>query len=222
MIMSKHPIDIELPILAEMSRNILEWRATSLLPEGAELHRYAKNIRHSGQFGEGELLRRAEDEAAQAAMSFVIRYVDEIDNKLQIPAAEGLEGSAAHIAYELRSSISLMAKTATVRADIWQRCATAALRAATLLEAVPLASTESEPSEASSSPKSDQEIVDEVNALAGLLLRQQGYEAPEGHLFYLSDNARAQVAWERAVEAYELVTSTEVHDALQNVLPEED
>lgn len=220
--MSKQPINIELPMLAEMSRNILEWRATSLLPDNAELRRYAKNIRNSGQFGEGELLRKAEDEAAQAAMRFVIRFVDEIDGQMETTGTEESESSAAGIAHELRSSISLMAKTATVRPDVWQRCATAALRAATLLETVPLASPESEPSEASSSPKSDQAIVDEVNDLAGLLLRQQGYEAPEGHLFYLSDNARAQVAWQRAIEAYELLTGTEVHDALQNVLPEEE
>lgn len=218
--MSKQPIDIELPILAEMSRNILEWRATSLLPEGAELHRYAKNIRHSGQFGEGELLRRAEDEAAQAAMRFVIRYVDEIDGQLQVAAAEGPEGSAAQIAYELRSSISLMARTATVRADVWQRCATAALRAATLLEKTSSPAVDPTPSEISFSSKTDQQIVDEVNDLAALLLRQDGYNMPEGHLFYLSDNPRARTAFQRATEAYEMITGTEVHDALLEVLPE--
>lgn len=218
--MSKKPINIELPILAEMSRNILEWRATSLLPDSAELRRYAKNIPHSGQFGEGELLRKAEDEAAQAAMRFVIRYVDEIDGLLQVAAAEGHEDSAAHVAYELRSSISLMAKTSTVRADVWQRCATAALRAATLLEKSSTPGVDPTPSETPSSSKTDQQIVDEVNELAGLMLRQEGYNAPEGHLFYLSDNPRARTAFQRATEAYEMITGTEVHDALLEVLPE--
>lgn len=219
--MKSSPAEIELSILAELSRNVLEWQSTGRLPDNAELRRYAANLRNAGSFEEGELLRKAEDDAARAAMRFVIKFVEEIDGQLQVtPASEGYEGSAAHLAYELRTSITLMAKTATVRPDVWQRCVTAALRAATLLEKTsPSAVDLGSPVESSPS-KSDQDIVNEVNDLAGLLLRQEGYSAPEGHLFYVSDNPRARKAFERAVEAYELITGTEVHDALLEVLPE--
>lgn len=206
-----------------MSRNVLEWQDTSLLPDPSELRRYASRIRNAGAFQDFELLRKAEGDTARAAMSFVIQYVDDLDGQMKVePDPEGYEGSPTHLAYELRASITLMAKTAKVRPDVWQRFVTAGLRAATLLENSMPIEAENAETPAHAAPKSDQDVINEVNDLAGLLLRQDGYDAPEGHLFYVSDNPRAQRAWQRAVEAYELVTGSEVHDALEAVLPDEE
>jgi hypothetical protein len=64
--------------------------------------------------------------------------------------------------------------------------------------------------------KSDRQIVDEVNDLARTMLRfhSAGYEAPEGHKFYAAKDTRSRKAWQGAVEVYEQITGSEVHDAL--------
>lgn len=73
-----------------------------------------------------------------------------------------------------------------------------------------------------SEPKSDHQIIEEVNDVARLILGISGvgYTVPED--FKLHDpkyvNPRTRRAWGLAVEIYELITGTEVHDALQTVL----
>lgn len=219
--MSKHIPSIDLATLAEISKDILEWQSTGFLPDDAPLRRFASNIRNAEQFGDSGLLRRAEDEAARAAMRFVISHAEDIAGQAQVGAvAHAEELSTEDLALELRTTIALMAKTAKMRSDVWQRCATAALRAASILEEARPAEAASEAPDEPSRPKTSQEIVNEVNDLAGLLLRQDGYEAPAGYLHYLSDNPRSRAAFQRAVEAYELITCTEAHDALLEVLPE--
>lgn len=218
--MAKTIPEIDLHILAEMSRNVLEWQTTSMLPEEAELRRYAANIRNAGCFEDFELLRKAESDVARAAMHFVISHVEEIDGKMAVaPAPSGYEGSPAHLAYEMRASTALMVKTAKVRPDVWQRHVTAILRSAALLETSPNATLSPDQVE-NAGPKTDQQIIDEVNDLAGLLARQAGYEFAEGYLFYISQDARGRNLWQRAVEIYEQIKCTEVHDALQAVLPD--
>jgi hypothetical protein len=68
-------------------------------------------------------------------------------------------------------------------------------------------------------PKTDQQIVDEVNAIARMNLRiiGLGYEAPTGHRFYEGTDPRSKLAWNHAVEVYEFLTGTEVGDALSAV-----
>jgi hypothetical protein len=74
--------------------------------------------------------------------------------------------------------------------------------------------------------KTDREIVDEVNDLARVLLGKQGatgYQAPGIHRFYgEGQSPRVARAWEDAVEIYELITGSEVSDALQAILEEEE
>lgn len=74
--------------------------------------------------------------------------------------------------------------------------------------------------------KTDREIVEEVNELAAFMLSIQGtgYVAQAGTKFYRADtaNVRATRAWNHAVEAYEQITGSEVSDALQAVLEDED
>lgn len=78
--------------------------------------------------------------------------------------------------------------------------------------------------------KTDMEIVNEVNALAGILMRQAGYEvlrvsaAPGGRTvvdvpvqYWNHKSPRCQKAWAQAVEIYEHLFATEVHDALLSV-----
>lgn len=219
--MSKNVPETEIHLLAEQARNILAWQGTGRLPDGCALEKRAETIRGATNLEVGERLRQAEHETSREALKFVIKYVDEIEANLTVePAPAGYEGSPAHLAYELRTSIALMASTAKVRPDIWQRHVVAALRAAGLLEKSP--NPTQAPEEADSAgPKTDQQIVDEVNSLAAVIARQHGYEAGEGYLFYISRNPRGQTYWQHAVEAYELITGSEVHDALSAVLPEE-
>lgn len=73
--------------------------------------------------------------------------------------------------------------------------------------------------------KTDRQIIDEVNALAHkmLLFMGTGYKAPDDQKFYLADekDIRIRGAWDRAVEVYEQITHSEVHDALQAVIEDE-
>jgi hypothetical protein len=71
-------------------------------------------------------------------------------------------------------------------------------------------------------PKTDQQIVDEVNAIARMNLGiiGTGYQVPDGHRFYEATDPRSKLAWNHAVEVYEFVTGTEVGDALSAVQEE--
>jgi hypothetical protein len=78
------------------------------------------------------------------------------------------------------------------------------------------------------SPKTDAEIVAEVNDLARTMLglMDTGYTVPAGFKFYADHSGerlaiRATKAWNAAVTVYEQITGTEVHDALQTVLEEQ-
>lgn len=68
--------------------------------------------------------------------------------------------------------------------------------------------------------RTDQEIVDETNELAHYLLRMKGYEAAEGAKLYEAEDPRRAEAWLHAVHIMEMITKTEVQDALNNVLTE--
>jgi len=72
--------------------------------------------------------------------------------------------------------------------------------------------------------KTDRQIVDEVNAIAHVVLRAigTGYRAPEDHLFWKAEDPRSQMAWSHAVEIYEMITAAEVFDALMAVEEDEE
>jgi hypothetical protein len=67
--------------------------------------------------------------------------------------------------------------------------------------------------------KTGKQIVEEVNELAGVLLGKinRGMTAPDGHKFWEAQDIRSKDAWESAVEIYEKITASEVHDALIEV-----
>lgn len=67
--------------------------------------------------------------------------------------------------------------------------------------------------------RTDQQIVDETNELARLCLSYigTGYEAPDDTKFYETTNPRGQQAWAMACKIMELVTKTEVADALSAI-----
>lgn len=71
---------------------------------------------------------------------------------------------------------------------------------------------------AEAAPKTDAQIIAEVNGVARLMLAYLGvgFTAPVGFKFYEAGERdwRARQAWDRAVEVYEWITGTEVHDAL--------
>jgi hypothetical protein len=65
--------------------------------------------------------------------------------------------------------------------------------------------------------KADAQIVDEVNEVARMILEQgigTGYTVPAGYRFWKAEDYRSQRAWQLAVDIYELITKTEVHDAV--------
>lgn len=70
--------------------------------------------------------------------------------------------------------------------------------------------------------RTDQQIVDQTNDLARILLSRligTGYEVPEGHKFYEAEDPRSQKAWAAAVEVMEFMTQTDANDALANIEP---
>lgn len=68
-------------------------------------------------------------------------------------------------------------------------------------------------------PKSSAQIVFEVNQIARRILARagNGHLAPKGYAFWNGPDPRARTAWAVAVEVYELLTASEVHDALLDV-----
>lgn len=68
--------------------------------------------------------------------------------------------------------------------------------------------------------RTDQQIVDETNALARHILAEiigTGYEAPPDYKFYEADNPRGLKAWDQAVKVMEMLTHTDANDALANL-----
>lgn len=65
--------------------------------------------------------------------------------------------------------------------------------------------------------RTDEEIVEQTNKLALLLVNQAGYNVPEGHKFYESEDPRSISAWKRACEIQGLLTATNPEDALSNI-----
>ncbi len=63
----------------------------------------------------------------------------------------------------------------------------------------------------------DQEIVDQVNALARKFYQSHGFEVPEGFKFQDSEHPREVCMWNLAVIAYECLTGTDITDALANI-----
>ena len=63
--------------------------------------------------------------------------------------------------------------------------------------------------------KTDLEIVKEVNDLALKLAVVGGWEVTEPGMLFMSKNPRAQTFWNVAATAYEHLTATEVHDAVE-------
>lgn len=70
------------------------------------------------------------------------------------------------------------------------------------------------------SRKTDCEIVESCNNLAREFLRHLGFNTTCERL-YDSENPRAQLVWEMAVEAFDHIEGTSVHDALIEVQEED-
>ncbi|OCP21950.1 MULTISPECIES: hypothetical protein [unclassified Ensifer] len=73
--------------------------------------------------------------------------------------------------------------------------------------------------------RTDEQIVMETNDLARHLLAEvigTGYQVPEDHKFWKAEDPRSQKAWQHAVKIMEMTTKTEVEDALNNFLAEND
>lgn len=73
------------------------------------------------------------------------------------------------------------------------------------------------PGRASVPHRTDQEIVDQTNALAKQICDVWGYETPDDYKFYESANPRAETVWSAACKAQEILTQTDVQDALINL-----
>lgn len=64
--------------------------------------------------------------------------------------------------------------------------------------------------------RTDQEIIDQTNELARELLLMMGYQVAEDFKFYSTDQCHPKIhaAWEMAKKAQEILTETEVENAL--------
>jgi hypothetical protein len=65
-----------------------------------------------------------------------------------------------------------------------------------------------------SAERTDQQIVDQTNALARELYRLRGYTVPRGYRFDKATHPHEREAWRGACIAQELLTETEVENAL--------
>ena len=65
--------------------------------------------------------------------------------------------------------------------------------------------------------RTDQEIVDQTNALARKFYEMQGYKVPDDFKFYLAHHPQEVAAWDMAVTAQLELTDTDADDALRNV-----
>ena len=70
--------------------------------------------------------------------------------------------------------------------------------------------------------RTDREIVDQTNELAGYMLSvmSTGYVTPPGFKFYEATDPRAQSAWHRACDIQQMMTQTDANNALANLEPE--
>lgn len=62
--------------------------------------------------------------------------------------------------------------------------------------------------------RTDQQIINQTNALAAELYAIRGYKAPKGHKFWLATHPHAVEAWSGACAAQLMLTHTDVGDAL--------
>ena len=67
------------------------------------------------------------------------------------------------------------------------------------------------------SSKTDEEIVAAGLQLAREFYKAHGYEVPEGYKFYDARHPQEQGMWNLAVIAFELLTGTDLNDALANI-----
>lgn len=65
--------------------------------------------------------------------------------------------------------------------------------------------------------KTDQQIVDDANALAREFYSIQGYQVPEGYRFDQATHPHERLQWELVVRAYEYIEGTPVDDVLTNI-----
>lgn len=65
--------------------------------------------------------------------------------------------------------------------------------------------------------RTDQQIIDQTNALARTLYALHGYTVPEGYRFDQSTHPHEQQAWQGARAAQLLLTATDPQDALDNL-----
>jgi len=65
--------------------------------------------------------------------------------------------------------------------------------------------------------RSEQEIVDQTNALARELYAIRGYVVPEGYRFDRATHPHEQQAWRGACAAQMMLTATDPNDALSNL-----
>ena len=63
--------------------------------------------------------------------------------------------------------------------------------------------------------KTDLEVLKEVNDLTLKLAVVSGWEVTETGMLFMSQNPRVQLFWNVAATAYEHLTATEVHDAVE-------
>ena len=63
--------------------------------------------------------------------------------------------------------------------------------------------------------RSPEEIVQQTNQLARLLLSGFGFDSPEDYQFHESDNPRAKMTWQMACMAQSWLTGTDVYDVLE-------
>lgn len=65
-----------------------------------------------------------------------------------------------------------------------------------------------------SEPLTDDQIVEQANALCRELAMAAGYETPEGHKFHEDPNPRAKVYWNQAKVSFEMLRHTDIDDAV--------
>lgn len=65
--------------------------------------------------------------------------------------------------------------------------------------------------------KSDKQIVDDCNCLAGRFYSMHGYCVPDGYRFDKAHHPQEKLMWDMAVEAYEHIEGTPVEDCLSNI-----
>ncbi len=65
--------------------------------------------------------------------------------------------------------------------------------------------------------RTDQEIVDMANELAGEFSAMLGYVGPAGYRFDLATRRRERICWELACHAFEFIDGTDVANALAEI-----